>query len=266
MNELKLLIFIFFVSDCSPLSSHFLQPMDKKYNPVIAHRGAWKAKDFPQNSIASLRNAIDLKCQGSEFDVRMTRDGMLVINHDEKYQGMDIETHDLNELLNIPLPNGEKLPQLSEYLKAGKKDNGHTRLILEIKPSTIGIEKGKLIAEKVYDIVQKIKMEKQITFISFDIAILKKLVSLDKNLSTQYLHGDLSPKEIKSLNISGIDYHFSVFKTGHPEWITEAKELKLQLNAWTVNSKEDLQFFIDNHFDQITTNEPELLFNILSQR
>ena len=38
-------------------------------NQVIAHRGAWKKNKFPENSIASLNEAIRLKCFGSEFDV-----------------------------------------------------------------------------------------------------------------------------------------------------------------------------------------------------
>jgi glycerophosphoryl diester phosphodiesterase len=51
-------------------------------NVVVAHRGAWKQKDIPENSIASLKHAIELNCTGSEFDVRMTADDILIVNHD----------------------------------------------------------------------------------------------------------------------------------------------------------------------------------------
>lgn len=61
-------------------------------NPVVAHRGAFKKNGFPQNSIASLREAIRLQCAGSEFDVRMTLDDSLVVNHDPHYQKLNIET------------------------------------------------------------------------------------------------------------------------------------------------------------------------------
>ena len=43
-------------------------------NPVVAHRGAFKSKKLPENSIASLQEAIRLQCSGSEFDVRMSVD------------------------------------------------------------------------------------------------------------------------------------------------------------------------------------------------
>jgi len=47
-------------------------------NPVVAHRGAWEQSNLPQNSIASLKNAIALKCTGSEFDVRSTAEDILI--------------------------------------------------------------------------------------------------------------------------------------------------------------------------------------------
>ena len=60
-------------------------------NIVVAHRGAWKKNNFPENSIASLQHAIELKCTGSEFDVWMTADDSLVINHDFAYNKLAIE-------------------------------------------------------------------------------------------------------------------------------------------------------------------------------
>ncbi|MCL4115714.1 UNVERIFIED_CONTAM: hypothetical protein GTU68_003852 [Idotea baltica] len=46
----------------------------------------------------------------------------------------------------------------------------------------------------------------------------------------------------------------------NPHWIKSAKDLGLTLNAWTVNTQEDLDWLLANEFDYITTNEPELLF------
>src|SRR5690606_17505562 len=66
------------------------QTMKWNQNPVIAHRGAFKKNQYPENSIASLKEAIRLKCYGSEFDVHMTRDGIMVVNHDADFYGTDI--------------------------------------------------------------------------------------------------------------------------------------------------------------------------------
>src|SRR5690349_9199648 len=88
-------------------------------NPVVAHRGAFKANHYPENSIASLKEAIRLQCTGSEFDVQMTADDSLVINHDPRYHDMEIEKRLYRELISIPLSNGETLPTLRQYLLAG---------------------------------------------------------------------------------------------------------------------------------------------------
>ncbi len=119
-----------------------------------------------------------------------------------------------------------------------------------------------MVAEKVWKQVQSLKAAQATTYISFDIGILARIIELEPQAPTQYLNGDKTPEELKAMGIIGADYHFSVFKK-NPDWIERAKKAGIILNAWTVNSKEDLQWALDNHFDFITTNEPELLFELL---
>src|SRR5688572_2764829 len=72
-------------------------------NVVVAHRGAFKKNGFPENSIASLKEAIRLQCTGSEFDVRMTADDSLVVNHDPDYNKFEIEKSNYANLLPFKL-------------------------------------------------------------------------------------------------------------------------------------------------------------------
>ena len=116
-------------------------------NIVVAHRGAWKKNNLPENSIASLQYAIELKCTGSEFDVWMTADDSLVINHDFAYNKLPIEKTNYANLIASKLSNGEILPTLREYLLAGLENNNSTRIVCEIKPSVISKERGKAVAE-----------------------------------------------------------------------------------------------------------------------
>jgi glycerophosphoryl diester phosphodiesterase len=241
------------------------QKMSFAKNPVVAHRGAFKTRSLPENSIAGLRNAIDMHCTGSEFDVWMTADDSLVVNHDPKFHELPIEQTKYADLLRFTLSNGEKIPTLHEYLSEGLKNNKETRLVLEIKPSTVSKERGRLVAEKAWKQVQTLKAAHATTYISFDIGILTRILELEPQAPTQYLNGDKTPEELKALGVIGADYHFSVFKK-NPDWIERAKKNGIILNAWTVNSKEDLQWALDNRFDFITTNEPELLFELLKGR
>ncbi len=228
-------------------------------NCVVAHRGAWKQNNFPQNSVAALKHAISLKCTGSEFDVRMTADDSLIINHDPKYHELDIEKSSYQELIQYKLPNGEVLPTLRQYILSGMENNKQTRLVCEIKPSEISTERGRLIAEKAVKLVKELKADELTVYISFDYEILKKIHEIDPKASTQYLAGNKSPVELKSDGISGADYYLSVYKD-HPEWIEQARINNITLNAWTVNDVELIDHFLDNKFDFITTNEPELVF------
>jgi beta-glucanase (GH16 family) len=228
-------------------------------NVVVAHRGAWKTDNLPQNSIASLKKAIDLGCTGSEFDVRMTSDNILIVTHDADYNGLDIETSTYNELSKLKLPNGEILPTLKEYINAGMQDNTTTGLVCEIKPSKIA-GRNIIIAENVLKLVKELKAESYIkAYISFSYTILKRIIELDPTVNTQYLDGSKSPEELKKDGISGLDYIVYKLKN-RPDWIASAKENNLKLNAWTANKIEDIDWLLANEFDYITTDEPELVF------
>ena len=247
------LLFLFFLVSIVSLNAQ---------NNVVAHRGAWKNLNLPENSIASLENAIKLNCTGSEFDVRMTADGVLIVYHDATYHNLEIEKTKYVNLAEFKLSNGENLPTLKEYIKAGLKNNSSTKLVCEIKPSVLSKEKGQLIATKVVKLVRALKAEKMVDYISFDYDILKRINTIDPFAITQYLNGEKSPEQLKADGISGADYHFSVYKK-NPEWIESAKKNQLILNVWTVNLIEDLDWFIDKKFNFITTDEPELLLERL---
>lgn len=231
-------------------------------NPVIAHRGAWKAKNLPENSIAALKHAIELGCTGSEFDVRMTSDQVLIVTHDPDYNGLIIEENTYTTLARYKLSNGETLPTLRNYILASMEKNSGTGLVCELKPSkTEG--RNELMATLTVDLVKELKAEKYISYyISFHYDILKKIMELDPKAKTQYLDGSKSPEILSKDNISGLDYAVHKLKK-NPEWIQKAKDKNLKLNAWTANSVEDLDWLIANDFDYITTNEPELLFERL---
>ena len=127
-------------------------------NVVVAHRGAWKQQALPQNSIAALKHAIALNCAGSEFDVRMSSDQVLIVTHDADYNGLVIEETSYAELSKFKLSNGEVLPTLEQYILAGMQNNKGTGLVCEIKPSKFD-ERNSIISEKVLGLVKKLKAE-----------------------------------------------------------------------------------------------------------
>ena len=88
----------------------------KDNTKVIAHRGYWKTEGSAQNSIRSLERASEIGAYGSEFDVHLTADNVLVVYHDNDIQGKHIQSCTYDELKDLQLSNGEKLPTLEQYL------------------------------------------------------------------------------------------------------------------------------------------------------
>ncbi|MFT3827691.1 MAG: glycerophosphodiester phosphodiesterase family protein [Chitinophagaceae bacterium] len=239
------------------LSGDFLLLEDNfAKNKVVAHRGAWKNTGATENSIASLQHAIDMKCQGSEFDVHMTADSALVIHHDPEIEGLKIATATVKEVFAKKLSNGETIPTLRQYIAAGLKQFS-TELFLEIK-SNAGPEHIKALTDKCVAEVVHQKAQAWTTYISFDTAVLKRVLELDPFAQVSYLKGDLSPEQAKAYKFTGLDYHYSVFQK-HPEWIAQAQQLGLSVNAWTVNESAIMDSLLQAKVDLITTNEPEML-------
>lgn len=230
---------------------------------VIAHRGFWKTEGSAQNSLTALHKADSIGCYGSEFDVWITKDNQLVVNHDPNFQSKSMEKSNASTLTALQLANGENLPTLKEYLKAGKKLK--TKLILELKAHSKPERETKAI-EEIVAMVKKMKMESRMEYITFSLHALKEFIRLaPKGTPVFYLEGKLSPKELKALGSAGPDYHLGVFQK-NPEWIKECHELGLKVNVWTINKEEEMKWLIDKKVDFITTNEPVLLKELLDTK
>lgn len=226
---------------------------------IIAHRGYFQTQPpTTENSITALQNAQKLKIYGSEFDVRMSKDGILVINHDEHHGKMEISETDFKELATLKLSNGEKYPTLKDYLKSGKKDKA-LKLIVEIKPAKTEALENEMV-EKTVKMIKEMKLESQCEYISFSLNICKQIKKIAPDFKVQYLRGELSPQQIKDEGLDGLDYHYSVFQK-NPTWISEANALGLITNSWTVNDVEIYTELKKQGVKFVTTNIPDQLKN-----
>lgn len=236
-------------------------------NPVIAHRGAWKNTGHPQNSIASLKAAIDMKCHGSEIDVQLTAEDSLIVFHDLKCQKMVIDSTGYEELIKVRLANGEKIPTLRECLAEAKKQKG-TKLIIDIKTpyhTPRAVENAKAVLK----LVQEMQAEPLVEFLVGDLNALDYLISAS-TIPVAYLGRwknelpEMYPEVIMKHHVKFLDYQ-DVHYRKHPDWITTFKENRIHLNAWTVNKEEDMLWFLEKDFNYITTDEPELLLNLVKK-
>lgn len=223
---------------------------------IIAHRGFFNSHPpCSENSIEAFTQAQKLGIFGSEFDIRLTQDKALIVFHDAFHQNLNISKSKVEDIQKIPLPKGEKIPLLEEFLAQGKTQPDF-KLIIELKPPT-SLHSKKSMVKKVLEKIQEIQCEEQVIFISFSLHICQEFKQHSQNHLVQYLNGDKNPKQLHDLNIDGMNYHYSTLLQ-NPTWIAEAKELGLQTNSWTVNDNKIFEQLAAQGIDFITTDTPHL--------
>ncbi len=233
-------------------------------NEVIAHRGAWKNTKVPENSLAALQHAIQLGCAGSEFDAHLSADSVVFVNHDATFKGVSLEHSPAATLSQLQLNNGEPMPTLAAHLRMGQSQN-KTKLVLELKPSAVNKARGLVLAKKAVELVREHRAQAWIIYISFDYDILLKILELEPHAQVAFLGGHKPPAELAKDRLYGSDYHFSFLKK-FPEWIEESHRLGLTVNTWTIDKPEDMDWLLDRKVDFITTNQPEILLQKLTER
>lgn len=230
-------------------------------NKVVAHRGAWKHTDVSQNTLGSIRHAIELGCEAAEIDVWLTKDNKVVLCHDIDLDGRIIEKTNLADIKAIKLKNNESAPTLEECLELIKSQN-KTRLIVELK-SNKGNENVLALADSVVNIVHRMNAQAWVDYISFDYRGLKTIRDKDATVHLSFLEPAVDLDLQKMDGMSGIDYHHSLYdkmEKLHERCLI----LGLTTNAWTVNDEKLMNRFLDMDINLITTDEPEMLLNIIS--
>lgn len=233
-----------------------LQQMNAQDTKIIAHRGAWKEFNLPENSIAALQKAIEIKAFGSEFDVRRTLDGKLVVNHDPKHFGDTIELKIYAALNAKKLSNGEDLPLLQDYFKIGTASNHQTLLICEIKAALLSNTTTQFTATETVDLAKQLGIEDKIIYISFDFEVLQTIKTLRPNATVLYLENNKTLEQITAANFNGINLNYTQF-LGNPSIAANTKKQQLMLGSWTVNKDEDFNQLLEQGVQYITTNFPE---------
>ncbi|MDD4820778.1 MAG: glycerophosphodiester phosphodiesterase family protein [Flavobacteriales bacterium] len=223
---------------------------------VVAHRGYWKTDGSAQNSITALKKANQIKAWGSEFDVSQTADGVLVVNHDATI-GPDkilIEGAKYDDIKDITLANGEKVPTLEQYLKAAKKCK-NVRLVLEVKPHTTS-EKNIKATRDAMAMVKKMGLAKKTEYISFASVVCDEVLKVDPKAKVAFLGSSMSAQAVKDRGYTGVDFLYTMF-INNPNLVKQCHDLGLTVNVWTVDKDDLIRKMIEQGVDYITTNVPE---------
>lgn len=219
---------------------------------IVAHRGYHRADGSAENSIRALVKADSIGAEQCEFDVWISADDVLYVNHNADIQGVIIETSKSKDIDKCTLKNGERVPRLETFL-----DTATTLgigLVLEIKPHK-NAQRENVAVPKIIEMIERKGLKDRTIYITFSENACKLLVEKAER-PVYYLTG-VSPDKIEELGATGPDFHISHFRK-NPDWIKEFQAQGKPVNIWTVDSENDIKYCIAQGADFITTNEPEL--------
>ena len=224
---------------------------------IVAHRGFWNCEEagYAKNSVAALRCAQEAGFWGSEFDVNMTSDGVLIVYHDSSIDGKKIEKYPYSEFKDIKIKNGETIPTIDQYMEQAKK-GPKTMLVYELKPHSCAEVEDRFVELAIENLKKHgLLKPNRVMFISFSYHMCQVLAEKLPKFTVQYLGGKKSPADVNADKINGIDYHQGVFGK-NPGWVKEAQDLGMSVNVWTVNKEAPMKEMFELGVDQLTTDQP----------
>ena len=230
---------------------------------IFAHRGA--SGYAPENTLEAFRLAMEQGADGIELDVQMTKDGQVVVIHDETIDRVSdgtgaVRDYTLEELKKFHFSNhmenyeNAAIPTLKEVLDLIKSSN----MLLNIELKT-GIYWYPNLEEKTMELVKEAGMEDRIIYSSFNHYSIQKILEQDVHAETAYLFSDVllsMEKYAKETGVKGL--HPAVYHLKMADFLETYLKSGLKVRVWTVNNKEDMKMFMDAGVDAVITNYPDL--------
>lgn len=231
---------------------------------IIAHRGA--PEFVRENTPASIALARRLGAGMVEIDVRRTKDGVLVVHHEDRIAGMSVPIEALtwpavrSKIQEAGLPSPYRIPTLRKVLTLfGDK----IPLAIEVKGS--GAEKSLI------HILSRYRKKGHILIAPY--GALKKIRSLDPTLQVHllihpsprngflnWIRGLLALVHLRVKGAGGLVVHRAL---AWPGLIRRAHRKGLSVTVWTMDRPEEMERFIRWEVDGIITNRPHLLLQVI---
>lgn len=237
----------------------------------FAHRGA--SAVCPENTMASFTKSLELGATGIETDVQMTKDGQLVLIHDEAINRTTAGEGFVKDMISEEISaqdagswfgesfKGEHIPTLGELLELLRERD--TILNIELKN---GIFMYPGMEEKVINLVRQYGMAERVVLSSFNHYSLVHCKSIAPEIRTGilYMEGLYRPWDYaSSIGADALHAnHFAVL----PEFIAEAAEHGKDYHPFTVNAPDRMKALIEAGVSGIITDYPDKLAELLDNR
>lgn len=237
----------------------------------FAHRGA--SAYCPENTMAAFSKALQLGATGIETDIQLTKDGQIIIIHDEslaRTAGLDqlVKDTDYAQLQTLDAGSwfgpeflNERIPTLEQLLELIKP----TDVILNIELKN-GVFQYPDIEQKTIDLVRAYQMTERVIISSFNHYSLKLCKQLAPEIRTGilYMEGIYRPWDYAATLEADALHAYKYAVTA--EWTAEAAAHGIAYHPFTVNETAEMERLIDAGVAGIITDYPDRLAHILARR
>ncbi|MCL2227433.1 MAG: glycerophosphodiester phosphodiesterase [Oscillospiraceae bacterium] len=228
---------------------------------IWAHRGAY---DYaPENTLTAFLLAIDKNADGVELDIQMTRDGEVVVIHDETVDRTstgsgNVGDFTLSEIKKLNFnkrgvtpPAFMEIPTLAEFFELMKPSQ--LKINVEFKTNVVfyeGIEARALEIARRHDIVERVVWSSSN---HYTIANLKRL---EPNAETAYICSGqifVTGEQCEKTGVSALHPNYNQLR--YPGFVDECHSRGVKVRPWTVNSYDGLKFVHSLGVDGVFTND-----------
>ena len=235
---------------------------------VWAHRGA--SGYAPENTMAAFQKAIEMEADGIELDIHLSRDGQLVVIHDEWLERTSdgtgwVKDYTLEELRSFnynkthPEYEKAKIPTMEEVFERVAP----TKLSINIELKT-GIVFYPEIEKKILALTKKWKMEDRVIYSSFNHYSILHLKELNPDAKVGFLYADGTidmPAYGDKYHVDAL--HPALYNIQYPGFMEECKKRGLKVHVWTVNEEKYVQMCAKAGVDAVITNYPDMAKRVI---
>lgn len=226
---------------------------------VIAHRGASGLVE-QENTLESFEKAIEIGADMVEFDVRKTRDNILVVYHDKNFADQPVSWYTYEDMERVAKSRGFHVPLLVEVLELCRD-----RIYMDIEVKEAGFE------HRLVRLLRKNVDYNNYSVKSFKDIIPYRVKELDPHIHTGLLLGykkagikrrlnEIFPeKRLRKCRADFVSPNSRLLRLG---FISRMRKKGYPVYVWTINEPKEMKRLISVGVDGIITDRPDIALEI----
>lgn len=223
---------------------------------VLGHRGA--RGHAPENTLKGFRLGVALGADWVECDVHLTRDGQVVVIHDDTVDRTTtgsgaVRDLTLAQIRQLDAGDGERVPTL-EALLDWAKPLAPLGVAIEIKSENSAASS---LAAAVVRVVNAHAMVERVMVISFDTAAIREVKALAPEIRTGWLFADPQAQVIQAAQQLGASAIWPQLRLVTRDLVDRCHQQGVAVWTWLANSSEDIEQALSAGVDGMGSDFPE---------